>query len=1289
MFEPIGNQKDVIEASRSNILVSAAAGSGKTTVLSARITSKIVRKELRIDQLLVVTFTNDAAANMREKIEDSFRKAMSVPGVDKEYISEQIDMLPGSYIQTMNSFCNRVVSESGHMSESSDVMEPGSQVLDDTTLKMLRAQAAHEAVMQLYDGIADGSLPEKDREDFLNLVFSTGDGKKEGPLEESVIESYLKLRSLPDYITILDGIVDQRQKTDDLHVITGLARYVHDQDELLRKAYAACLDSEPMIPTITLKDESKDILKEIVASFKTNLEEYNNAFSGEVTDEEKLALIRRFYKSIYDAPHPSEYPRLYNKKEEIDPDFKDAFGPIAALCLINRKNHIHNGEDLPRTPNGYTNYGNDLLPNEDFDILGWNDADELYKMQLRRTSCARAFASLLKRMDDIYSRIKRKLHGIDYSDQEHMCLKVLKSPEARSFYKDKFKEIYIDEYQDNTSLQDSVVALIADDNVFCVGDVKQSIYKFRNANPSLFISKADSYRKDKSKGNLIELNLNFRSTPQILDFVNEVFGQLMSGGAAEIDYEGENHMLNAFDKTPPGNIPEVIFINARDKKSGSDSDDQSDDNVSDEQKQIKDMELLTFQIGKKVRDYLDSGYSYKDIFVLTRTNNAARAAADFLRSKNIPARCIDSKPLFSDNEIIGICNLIKVLANEYRDECLTGVMLSAYRFSNFKLDELAEIISYNYPEYKEMNLIVKIRNYSKTGPDEEIKKKCNFLCDALNELRSDSVVKDIGELIEDIFIKTGIKATLMKESSSEIEKLNVFKNWLISNFLKRGSDLSEVSSVIEQMQSRLDDSTAIEYDLGGEDLVRCLSYHKSKGLERKCVIVADVDPSNRKDTDSFISFKTGNTLSPYDPAGPRFVIDDYDEERVERFTSGEMALIREENKLESNAEDMRLLYVALTRARNELCFIRRINLSSETLDESVFKPILKEGRHFSREYYLKCSGIYKLMLSALLRMKLSSDSSDLLSICTPDEKPSYRSPFEGVRLSIVSEAEYDGAAADDTTGSSDQGNEDKSSDKKPEYVIHGCSGKDDNGLPVFDHYKYEDAMYAPAKTSVSSLKQDEEASDLGKELSDDGKSDDESSEMRVAINLTVPDAESYIGIKGSLSGASLGTAVHKTMSFIDLKSIMDGTSVKEELDLLVKDGILSADERKAVNRFADNIVLYAKTDLCRSFVKADESGKAFRERPLTCSIRIAPDRDDYTLVQGTLDAMYIDEDGKAVIIDYKTDYIKTDDTDAIVTEVKRRHSEQIELYAAAVEASGIPVKKRYVYLLRKNMAIEI
>lgn len=1281
-------QKAIINAERSNILVSAAAGSGKTTVLSARITSKILSHEVEIDELLVVTFTKDAAAHMREKIEESLRKALLENGADKKYIKSQIDKLPSSYIQTMDSFCNRVVVEAGHMCSDEHIMEPGCTVLDGKTLDMLLSAAAEESVLSVYDKITAGELSESEKNDFFTLVCSIGDGKSERPIASALVKTYQKLRSIPDYLSVVDSIVEYRDEVDSKGVVLGLNRYVEIQDKYLRKIRKDCVSARDEVDASGASADAVSKIYSLIDALEDVLDKYIESVTDDMLLLDKYDAVSRVYSTISDDVRFQICPALCKSKEEIVKEFADAYGPIAGLFSVVRTDRKAAGLPVVTAGKGFNDIAEAFIPKGDYDIFRKCSIDELLALQARRSACIRAFASLVKDTDQRYEEHKKLIRGIDFPDMSHMCYRILKTPDACNLYRNRFKEIYIDEYQDNTSLQDAVIDQFANNNVFCVGDVKQSIYKFRNANPSMFIRKSEQYKNNPSVGRLMSLNCNYRSTPQILDFINELFSQLMSGGAAEIDYDGDGHRLNPSPIAQDGAIPEVVIINSTGTVTLSSTEDEQSEEGDSEETEIGQMDLLVSEVVAKAKQYINSGYAPGDIFVLTRTNAAARHAARVLQDSGIDSRCIEQHPLFTDNEIAGVCNLIKVLANEYRDECLIGVMLAPYRFSNFMLDEIAEIVSSAPEEWKYMNLILKVKRYAAEGLNVDLRGRCIGFLDAIDDIRAEGVIRDISEIVELIYIKTGIKATLMAETPREADKLDAFKNWLCENFLRRGSDLSEIAEFIEQMQTRLDDNKGIENDFGGENVVRCMSYHKSKGLENKCVIVADVDSSNSSDYSGFISFKTGNILDPSDQYGPAFVVDDYDEDLCIRSTSAEKAVIKEIEQYEKNAEDLRLLYVALTRAEENLCFIRSLDLTYKVLNKKLLASLMSEGKYLSDSFYREVYGIPYFMLAALLRMDAHEDSSDLNMLCDVNTLGKV-SNFDKVRV-IVKNAQ---TVVESALESTDE--EGVTPDKPVSALVHnpdvhnadwrgqriyGSKDMDAFGMPVFEPYRFADAMNAPAKTSVSAMKRDE-ASEYMHESDN---------ELKVAINLLVPGVDNYIGEKGGLSGAALGTAVHKTMSFIDLAHLSDGSaSVTDELDAMVDEGILTSAERSAVSKFADNINAFVRSDLCKALVAADSEGRAEREKSLICSIRINPERDDYKLVQGTLDAMYIDDDGCAVIIDYKTDYIKTDNRDEVIKEVKKRHVEQLELYAAAVEASGIKVKSRYVWLLRKNMAIEV
>ncbi len=1249
-------QEKVITASRSNMLVSAAAGSGKTTVLVERIVNKIINGDMHIDEVLVVTFTKEAANNMRMKMEaDLNKKLSSLDESLKNTLKEEIDRLSGSYIQTMHSFCNRALSESSYLL-GADAIEPGSMVIDENTKKILWSSSAANAIDIMYDRMSKDFISEDDKDDFSNLVFSMGGGKKDDGLVSAMCSIYNTLRSLPNYLDVLDACIEKREQDDANNILTGSDIYLNANRDLIIKALSAA-DLTMSIPLReeTKKKSAKTVpplnFHEIANLTKTALGSFPASKFDSLSETEKFDCINQAYQSFINLFKGEKLAALKAEDEEM----ASVWGPIATLVLM-FKDRI----GLTSAP---TNYGATTalyeLP-EEYKYFAFNGYDELMNRQKRRTSCARAVVNLIKIMDEQYRILKSNISGLDYSDLEHLCLKAFESEEVSSIYKNKFKEIYIDEYQDNTTLQDAIVAKIANDNVFCVGDVKQSIYKFRHANPKMFTNKADLYRENMG-GTLMELSQNFRSTPEILDFVNVVFGQLMSKDASEIGYIQDNHMMTPNENTPHGPVPEVILIDTKEKYEAESGE------------KYGEVELLSRQTYLKVVE-LSKDYNYKDMYVLTKTKDASSDIAEYLKSMGIPARSIVEQSVFADNEIIGLCNLIFIMANENRDECMAGVMLSPYRFSNFTPDELATICTFDI-KLRYMNLIVKVREYAKRGDNEELQNRCALFVDTIDSLRSESVIRNISDLMELIFMETGIKATAREEGSNELVKLTVFKNWICDSFLARRCDISDVAFAIEDIRGKVGDDATIEVEDFGENFVRCMNYHKSKGLEKECVIIADTDGSGGGSGSGFVKFRED-----------KLVLSDYLETTSQTFDSLESLEDKREESLADNAETIRLLYVAYTRAKENLTIIRCKNISdNKTKFMGMLNALSEEPREISANYYDKYSHSGNLIVSSLVRLAGKDGSDNLAEYVDADVDFKWKSDFDGVQIKI-------------TNGSELFLEVDKTSENyTPVYVkedadldvsdtaIYGLLEYDDRGVPTFETYRFADSVNTAAKTSVSALKK------LAEPVYE--KEDDivlsESDRMRNSINLQVLGSDDYLSDDSKLSASDFGTVIHKVMHFADLDAISKNPAgVKNQLELLLSDGILTEVELRAAERFSSHIASFATGDLGKRLINGINNNKAMLERPIECAIRINPERDDYQLVQGVIDALLIENDG-AVIIDYKTDNVKTDDIDEINRIVKERHKDQLDLYAAAVEKSGIHVKEKYIRLLRKDMDIKI
>lgn len=1236
-------QKNVINAKRENILVSAAAGSGKTTVLVHRITSKIISGEMGIDEVLVVTFTKEAANNMRMKMEAEINKMISTSSPkEKELLKAELDKLPGSYIQTMHSFCNRALSESSYLL-GEDAVEPGSMIIDENTKKLLWNSSASKAINNTYILIAQGLISEEDTNDFKNLVFSMGGGKKDDALAGAMCDIYDTLRSLPNYLDVLDSNIKEREEADQNGILIGSDYYINANRNLLNSVVESC----NKIIDLPCADSKYVALGQNV---KTALKSFTELDFDNLSTQEKLEAIKKAYSDFASKLSGSKFPAV----PKDDPLVSLNMGPITALVYSFKKEL-----GISRAPAGYKEMSAPYFLPSEFSVIESKTYDELLELQKRRTSCARAVNKLIKSMDEEYARLKKNIGGLDYSDLEHMCLKSFENEEICSIYKNKFKEIYIDEYQDNTTLQDAIVSYISNDNVFSVGDVKQSIYKFRHANPKMFTLKADSYR-DKNGGVLYELTQNYRSTPEILSFVNEVFGQLMSKDASEIGYIEDNHQMKPNKDTLHGPIPEVILIDT--KQTYVDKDENT----------YKESDLLSRQTYLKVVE-LSKKYDYKQMYVLTRTKNSSSDIAEYLKSMGIPARSIVEQSVFADNEIIGLCNLIFVLANENRDECMAGVMLAPYRFSNFTPDELATICVLD-SSLRNMNLIVKVKEYAQRGDDEDLKNRCIRFVDALDSLRSESVILNISDLMELIFMETGIKATARLEGSSELTKIKVFKNWICDNFLARRCDISDVAFAIEEIKGKIGDDATVEVEDFGENFVRCMNYHKSKGLEKECVIIADTDGVGGDKSSSFLKFRED-----------KLVFSDYDDEKSTLYGSLEWLSDNREDILSENAETIRLLYVAYTRAKENLTIIRCKNISDDNDKkvQSMCNLLVSESQTISADFYEKYGSSGNLIISSIVRLKTSEDSSDLAD-CIGVNGYSWKSDFDGVTVRVTNGANI--VSSIKSISDSLECSHTKSSSQDDDKMnVYGLIEYDDRGVPSFEPYRFADSVNTAAKTSVSALKKQAESI----YSKDDEVVLSETDKMRNAINLQLLDFEDYISSESKLSSSEFGSAIHKTLHFIDLDKISkDMSCVDSEIEALYTDGILSEVQKNEVLKFASHIVSFALSNLGLRLIDAQKKNNAKLELPVLCAIRINPDRSDYQLVQGVIDALIIEADG-AVIIDYKTDSIKSDDKNEIIEIVKKRHKEQLDLYAATIEKSGIHVKEKYVRLLRKNMDILI
>ena len=893
------------------------------------------------------------------------------------------------------------------------------------------------------------------------------------------------------------------------------------------------------------------------------------------------------------------------------------------------------------------------------------------------------------------------MHGMDFSDLEHTAYEIMKTEEGSAFYREKFKEIFVDEYQDNTRLQDKIIETFEnpEGNVFRVGDIKQSIYKFRFADPKIFGNRIDDINSGKQKGHVWYLKENHRSTAEILAFANYVCEQIMSRDASEIEYDDVQHLTDG--DTEDKNhwaIPRIVVADKSEPKK-KDKDEKgevkneqatSKDNAVTKEKAVPDGEdaetkrekkAVLVAVESEVRRYLEectkkngSKPKLEDIFILTASNNQAEEIARYLNGKFLKdGRKIEASgrfmtDVFKDLDIHRIINFIICLGNEYRDEYLAGVMLSNYAFSNFTVGELAKIQAFilelDNGKLRNQPLMLRLRKFAENDKSELAVRVQGFI-DVFDRIRMNSMVLDIDDIIDLVYRETGIRGTL-EEREGDSSKFDFFKDWLSSSFKSRGSDLSGIAGELENMKIKIK-AADIEVTDASKDKITAMTVHKSKGLERAFVIlVATGGQDEQKDKLESIMFDRDIG----------FITEDYDSEAITRRHSFEQYLYKMKMKLAANAETCRLLYVALTRAEQNLSIVTTCDFVDEkksNVIRTAFNQALEyEEQAFDKRHWL--AGDMKLTYVLMSALARSADGGKLRELARVDEfNPADVYPFHDLKGKVVKGFEVVTIPQEQVDELFDP--------PKPETVSEEPKQKykftEDGKLDLKERqYAFEKSTKIPFKVSVTGMSESKTPSDT--------------SHVDMVIRKVDDFESANISV---LTAAAKGTILHRIMRFIDLEGIKnDKASFEDEIGNLIKEGYLSICSPdaalKVAEEFKEGIIAFCKDARCESIVKSFDDGTGRAEKPIVFSFYIEGESGDSALVQGVIDLLYKDEEGYT-ILDYKTDRLKGQTPAERAQEATDRHGLQLRSYAAACEEDGLKVAHKVLYLVRYGEFVEV
>ena len=1253
------DQEKAIETHGQNILVAAAAGSGKTRVLVERIISQVRSGKLSLDRILVLTFTKVAAAEMRERIETALNEeidALVAAGGSVSDLHQRISvlerqriLLTGADISTFHSFCQRLIQ--AHI-DATDI-PPTFRIGSEQEIHLLRNDVFEQLLEQKYESIADG-----DPDGFL--AFSDAYGGIKGDdekLRSEVLALHAFSLSQPSPKTWLAA---QGNVCDDTPFWMR-SGFLECTEELKKNLAQVCADygaamellSNGEVNLRAVAAKCLDALahnKEIYEGVQKKLDDFLNAKENDTWEAflTEAAVVKKARKSI---------PR--KAVEDFDPEIG------SHLRQLTEK--IHAGWDacvaqLPAT------------------------ADDLRETENRANAAIRQYADLTMAFHTAFQREKCTRGILDFSDLEHTALALLCRDPARlqgdptisdpteiaDELRVHYDAIMVDEYQDTNGLQEGILRQIARKaNRFIVGDVKQSIYRFRLADPSLFQKTYRAYQSDNAEGTLVTMSENFRSRAEVLEPINEIFSQVMTEQAVEIAYDA-NARLNpgrTFEEPSHGKTLaapleiDLLRVDYSVEEEGGTEEDR------------KAFEIEAAFIARRIHELKSEGYVLhdgkklrnKDIVVLLRgAKERAEILLDALRSKNIPAYADDTAGYFEASEMRMVFSLLAVLDNARQDTALAAVLTSP--MIGLKMEEMA-----NLRIHTPIGSIYDTLTGA-TGEDisRELAEKAAYALERIRGWRHYALVHSVPELLWMLYRDTGYYDYVGTLPGGVLRQAN------LRMLIDRAADFERTNErglfrflrYIDALKRRSTDLSVARTLGESEDVVRIMSIHRSKGLEFPIVFLANISGAfNTQDTKSDLLYhaQEGIGLRVYENTiAGRQKYDTLSRRKVK-------AVIQRE----TIAEEMRILYVAMTRAQEKLILTGTLKITHagkdalEQLRASCLKYAQTEDETFPE--------------AAILGAKCYLDWIALALMRHPDGAAIF-GDADGIvpRAPSDSNARFDVRILDENIRARQK--ETPASENPILSAVHADKPLPDGGesarvAEVLSWtYDLRGTEHIHAKTSVTELKrrQDAEEEVTIPFLPAVGDSQSAHTEWEKPRFLRATEQE-------YLTPMERGTAMHTVMQQLDLTDTANRDAVARQVDELLEKGVLTEQEHKSVN--IENVWMFASSKLGQ---RMREAKTIYRELPFGRLLPAqryyeeATDGSDQIFLQGIIDVLFEEENGDYILLDYKTDR----NISSVVA--RTRYQFQIDLYCDAVETIlGKPVKECYLFLLDQGREVKM
>ena len=1222
-------QEQVIRLRNRNILVSAAAGSGKTAVLVQRILEKVMdpRNPVDIDRLLIMTFTRAAAGEMRERIANALEDAL-YRNPDNEHLQRQTTLIHTAQITTIDGFCAYVIRNYFHLIG----LDPGYRTGEEGELKLLKEDVMKELLEAYY---ARGEVK------FKYFIECYASGKSDEGIKELIYSLYNAAMSNPYPDEWLEKCTDSYRNTDLEEIKTS--KWMN----LLWKNVL-----EDICQAENLVEEARELC---------NIP--GGPYLYEEALESDLLLIREAKEKVEAGDFDGIRALLGN------PSF-------ARLSAKKPKEPVD--DTLKEQVKGLRESAKGIL--KDIGSRYFTVKEE--ELPLLLASClepVEMLVELTREFIRLYGEKKREKNILDFTDMEHFALEILtgqegKSPAARELSL-KYDEVMVDEYQDSNLVQEMITNCVSGwadgrKNIFMVGDVKQSIYRFRLARPELFMEKYKKYSLTDSDEQRIDLHKNFRSRSQVLDCANYIFRQIMGEGLGGIAYD-DAAALYPGAQFPEGSkeaflSTEVLLVEKdaeelEDLMDGRDARELEALAISHRIKEIVGKERI---LDKETKEY--RSVRYGDIVILLRSASGwSETFTEVLSAHGIPVYAASKTGYFSALEVVTILNYLQICDNPLQDIPMTGVLRSP--IVGCTTQELA-ILRQTFPEGMIYESVLSyLEKYEGTSEEAHaLYQKLHTFISLLNEFRNLAVYTPVHELILEILQRTGYGnyAKALPNGAQRSANLAMLVEKAMDYEKTSYRGLFNFVRYIEHLQKYEVDYGEVNLSGAGEGSVEIMTIHKSKGLEFPVVILAGMGKQF-----NFQDLNARLLIHPEYGLGADAILPD----RRMIVSTLNKQVIRRKLLEESLGEEIRVLYVALTRAKEKLIMTGTIsNLEKEMMYLSRFRE--KEDELLPVETRLKAKNYWDYVLPALSRHRCMDDLYREFGLLPPSGNPLYhdQAEFEVKRITarMLADAEVAEQAFDQMEDSVlEFWDCEKVIDQQIRQELEKRFGF---------VYPYESRRDIPVKVSVSDLKK---------------RSYHEETDFEEAVYFEpdiVPLIPRFVEEKkvegGEFTGSARGTAYHRVMECIEYNKTDSTEQLKEQLHSLVQNKKMSAAEAECV-RISD-IRAFVECDLGQRMKKAAVAGRLFREQPFVISRSAAEieetwDPQERVLVQGIIDAYFLEED-EIILVDYKTDRVRRSEEQVLID----RYHTQLEDYAQALQRmTGRKVKEKYIYSFTLKKAI--